>query len=92
MKRFKVFVLSLCIGLSVAELLGPDMKKEVEKAEEDDTNEILDTSAKVDPEYISELTDALNKEIITLQEYADALRKQGQKVEEEPSKGKIHVS
>lgn len=82
-----------CVALSVAELLGPETKKEIEKNDdEDETPGSLDSSpSKVDPEYIKELTDAVNKEIVTLQEYADALRKTKGVADEEPNRGRYLI-
>lgn len=79
----------LYVALSAAELLGPDMKKEAEKTDdENEISEALNTNPKADSEYIKELTDAVNKEIVTLQEYADALKKSKEhKDDKEPNKG-----
>ncbi|XP_028168679.1 protein sel-1 homolog 1 isoform X1 [Ostrinia furnacalis] len=83
MKRLELLALCLCVTLSAAELLGPETKKETE---EEDASDSLDTGAKVDSEYIKELTDAVNKEISTLQEYADAIKKSQEGKDEEPNK------
>ncbi|CAH0756604.1 unnamed protein product [Diatraea saccharalis] len=84
MRRYIFFVLCLCIGLSIAELLGPETQKESKKSEDEDESSVtVDTESKVDPEYFKALTDAVNKDIITLQEFADAMRDiKGQKDDE----------
>lgn len=83
MKRLELYVLYLCVVLSAGELLGPDSRKKREKTdEEDDVNEGNDGSEtkytgqwnSVDADDFKELKDAMNKEIVTLQEYAEALR------------------
>jgi hypothetical protein len=76
MRHFQYFVISLCFGLSIAELLGPEARKEEEKNENEDEESSggLDNAAKMYPEYTKALADAVNKEIISLQEYADAIR------------------
>lgn len=78
MNRLELYVLCVCLVLSTAELLGPESRKEAEKQSEDDDSETLDTNPQVDSDYIKDLTNAVNKEIITLQEYADAMKKNKQ--------------
>ncbi|XP_049878129.1 protein sel-1 homolog 1 isoform X2 [Pectinophora gossypiella] len=77
MNRWGILVLLLCAVLSAAELLGPDARKDAEKGseDEDEASEVIDTNTRVDPEYLKELTDAVKKEILTLQEYAEAIKK-----------------
>ncbi|KAJ0173468.1 hypothetical protein K1T71_010617 [Dendrolimus kikuchii] len=80
MRRLELFVFYLCFVLSVGELLGPDYKKETE----DEEDEGLETvKGKEDNDYIKELTDAVNKEMITLQEYADAINKRNKNLRKE---------
>lgn len=75
MNRLELYVLCVCLVLSTAELLGPESRNDAEKRSDDDDSETPDTNAQVDSDYIKDLTDAVNKEIITLQEYADAIKK-----------------
>ncbi|CAH0400630.1 unnamed protein product [Chilo suppressalis] len=84
MRRYTFLVLCFCIGLSIGELLGPETRKETEKnEEEDESSAALDAESKVDPEYFKALTEAVNKDIITLQEFANAMREvKGEKEEE----------
>lgn len=87
-----LLVLCVCVVLSRSELLGPDAKKKSEKSSDTEVEESepLDTEAKVDPEYIKELTEAVNKEIVTLQEYADVIRKTKAMTQEE-TKGNENI-
>ncbi|XP_026332861.1 protein sel-1 homolog 1 [Hyposmocoma kahamanoa] len=75
MNRLELYVLCVCLVLSTAELLGPESRKDAEKQSEEEDSETLDTNPQLDPDYVKDLTDAVNKEIITLQEYADAIKK-----------------
>ncbi|XP_075983312.1 HMG-coA reductase degradation 3 [Anticarsia gemmatalis] len=75
MSRIELYMLCLCVILTTAELLGPDARKKTEKTEDEDESNSLDTkSSSPEADYLKELTEAMNKEIVTLQEYADALR------------------
>lgn len=89
MKKLELLVFSLCFVLCLGELSGPDYKKETE----DEDEEGLETvKGKEDNDYIKELTDAVNKEIITLQEYADAINKRNKNQRKEDdleNKGKL---
>lgn len=91
MKRFEVLVLCLCVTLSFSELLGPEVHEGSDKnKDEDDSSETLDNKPRVDEEYIKELTDAVNKEIMTLQEYADVMKSSTSESQDEDSnKGKF---
>lgn len=80
MKRLELFVLVLCFSLSLAELLGPEAKKETG---EDDEDNLEVVKGKEDNDYIKELTDAVNKEFITLQEYADAINRRNMNLQKE---------
>lgn len=86
MDRYKLLVLVLCFSLTTTDPVGPESRKDSEKNEEDDvSSEVEETKGKPDSEYIKELTDAMNKEILTLQEYADAMKSQSSK--DETNKG-----
>lgn len=92
MKRLELYLLFLCVVISAGELLGPDSRKKTEtNDEEEEGNEGLDTKYNtVDSDYFKELKDAMNKEIVTLQEYADALRNtKDVPKDEESNKGKV---
>ncbi|XP_052756362.1 protein sel-1 homolog 1 isoform X2 [Galleria mellonella] len=76
MGRKELCILWMCVCLVACELLGPESRKESEKSEdEDDIVESLDTNAQGDSDYMKQLTEAVNKEILTLQEYAEAFKK-----------------
>lgn len=82
MNRYKLFVFVLCFSLTTTDPVGPESRRDSEKNEEDDvSSEVEETKGKPDSEYIKELTDAMNKEILTLQEYADAMKSQSSKDE-----------
>lgn len=74
MKRLELYILYLCVVLTAGELLGPDARKKSEKNDEEDEVSEDSKYPTVDADYFKELKDAMNKEIVTLQEYADALR------------------
>ncbi|XP_026743235.1 protein sel-1 homolog 1 isoform X1 [Trichoplusia ni] len=75
MKRFQLYILCLCVILSSAELLGPEARKKTEKDEEEEPAEGTDSKYdRVSAEYFKELKDAMNREIVNLQEYTEALR------------------
>ncbi|XP_050551633.1 protein sel-1 homolog 1 isoform X1 [Spodoptera frugiperda] len=76
MTRLELYILCLCVVLSASELLGPEARKKSEKNDEDEEgSEGSDTKYNsVDADYFKELKDAMKKEEIVLQEYADALR------------------
>ncbi|XP_037293974.1 protein sel-1 homolog 1 isoform X2 [Manduca sexta] len=86
MNRFEILVLCLCVALSVSELLGPETRKDSEDSEDEDDLESLDSTTRVDAEYIKELTDAVNKEIMTLKEYADVMKTKELPKEDEDKK------
>ncbi|KAI8424794.1 hypothetical protein MSG28_006726 [Choristoneura fumiferana] len=78
MKGLEVYVLCLCIFVATAELLGPEgQKKDVKDkvADEEESVEDADTDTTAEQDYVKQLTDAVNKEIVTLHEYAEAIRK-----------------
>ncbi|KAJ2938511.1 hypothetical protein O0L34_g13007 [Tuta absoluta] len=88
MSRWDIYVLCLCAVLCAGELLGPDSKKDPEKSSEDDEEilDTIDTNAQVNPEYLKQLTEAVNKEMLNLQEYADAVKKSRGLVSEDQPK------
>ena len=92
MKRFELYVLYLCVVLSAGELLGPDTRKKSEKNEEEEEVSEDSKFSNVDADYFKELKDAMNKEIVTLQEYADALRNTKDVLkDEETNKGAVFM-
>ncbi|XP_045503038.1 protein sel-1 homolog 1 isoform X2 [Colias croceus] len=73
MEYLKLYIVFLCLIITTAELVGPDSaKKEDKRSEDEDTSEGKDIK---DPYYYNELISAMNKEIKTLKDYADVLRK-----------------
>lgn len=76
MNCLQLSILCLCVVFISAELLGPESRKKSDNNdEEEEVVERLDSKSNtVDADYLKELTEAMNKEIVTLQEYADALR------------------
>lgn len=93
MKRFQLYILCLCVILSSAELLGPEARKKTEKDEEEEPAESTDSKYdRVSAEYFKELKDAMNREIVNLQEYTEALRSSKDvPKEEEINKGKVTI-
>lgn len=89
MTRLELYILCLCVVLSASELLGPEARKKSEKNDEDEEgSESSDTKYNsVDADYFKELKDAMKKEEIVLQEYADALRNARDIPKDEDHKG-----
>lgn len=78
MKGLEVYVLCLCIFVAAAELVGPEGEKKDVKDKvvgEEESVEDADTDPAAEQDYVKQLTDAVNKEIVTLHEYAEAIRK-----------------
>ncbi|XP_050354285.1 protein sel-1 homolog 1 isoform X2 [Nymphalis io] len=77
MNHLKVYILWLCFVLSAATALGPESNKKGEDSSDDDEKSLenLESEAINDPEYYNELTEAINKQIMSMQEYADAVSK-----------------
>lgn len=96
MKGLEVYVLCLCIFVATAELLGPDGPKKDAKdkvAGEEESVEDADTDPSAEQDYVKQLTDAVNKEIVTLHEYAEAIRKSKElPKEDEINKGDYHYN
>ncbi|XP_032521684.2 protein sel-1 homolog 1 [Danaus plexippus] len=74
MNRLKLYVLLLCFVLSAAELKGPDGQKTSDKTENKDSEDTSVPKTKSDQETYKDLTNALNKEIQFLQDYATAIQ------------------
>ncbi|XP_061721372.1 protein sel-1 homolog 1 [Cydia pomonella] len=71
MRGIKVFLICLCIIVSAAELLGPESKKKDDK----DKEEVEEDRAEPESlDFEQDYMKGLNKEIITLHEYAEAIR------------------
>lgn len=90
MEHLKLYILWLCFVLSAAKLLGPEDQKKSEDSEDEENplnNLVLEGQA--DPEYYAELTEAINKQIKSMQDQADAVKKStdNNKEEEDDSKG-----
>nr|XP_026498940.1 protein sel-1 homolog 1 isoform X1 [Vanessa tameamea]XP_026498941.1 protein sel-1 homolog 1 isoform X1 [Vanessa tameamea] len=77
MDHLKVYILWLCFVLSAATALGPESNKKAEDSSDDDEKSLenLESETLNDPEYYNELTEAINKQIMSMQEYADAVSK-----------------
>lgn len=73
MTRLNWSVIYFCVALSMAELLGPESRKDKEKISDDDSgNSVkLDPNSKVSTEFIEKLTDAVQKEMEAPQNAAD---------------------
>ncbi|XP_059047459.1 protein sel-1 homolog 1 [Achroia grisella] len=92
MGRKELCILWLCVCIVACELLGPDTRKENKKSEdEDDIVETLDTNSQADPDYMKQLTEAVNKEIRALQDYAEAFKKSKTDSKDEDSNKESHL-
>lgn len=93
MEHLKLYILWLCFVISTAKLLGPEDQKKSENSEDEENtlnNIVLEGQA--DPEYYAEFTEAINKQIKSMQDQADAFKKSASsnKAEEDDSKGIIN--
>ncbi|KAM3959331.1 HMG-coA reductase degradation 3 [Aphomia sociella] len=92
MDRKELCLLLLCVCLVTCELLGPETRKDNQKSDdEDDIVETLDTNSQTDTDYIKHLTEAVNKEILTLQEYAEVIKKSKSDAKDEDSNKENHL-
>lgn len=92
MNRLEFYILCLCIILTTAELLGPDVHKKSDKNEdEEETTEDTHTEGSPEADYLKELTAAMSKEIVTLQEYAEALRQSNEAPKDEDINKDSHL-
>lgn len=92
MENLKLYILWLCVVISTAKLLGPEDQKKSEDSSEDEDSTLgnLVIEGQVDPEYYAELTEAINKQIRSMQDHADAIKKTtGILKEEEENKGNL---
>ncbi|XP_060805146.1 protein sel-1 homolog 1 isoform X2 [Amyelois transitella] len=97
MGRLELLVIWLCIAVVACELLGPENPKSDEedpKEMQDDEEEIIrrinTDVGQTDLEYARHLTEAVKKEIVSLKEYAEALRKIKDPKQEDENKD-IHL-
>ncbi|CAH2044650.1 unnamed protein product, partial [Iphiclides podalirius] len=85
MSRLYWFVFYLCVAFSTGELLGPESRKVKGQFDDDESDSLekSDPNAKVGVEYLKKLSDAVQKELATLQNAAEALKDRIDKNEEE---------
>lgn len=94
MGRLDFLVIWMCVAIAVGELLGPESRKNDEedpKEMQDDEEEIIQRInrdvGQTDIEYAQHLTEAVRKEIVSLKEYAEAMKKLREPKENEENKG-----